>query len=102
MALQQVEKEQAQAKTKAISSCRKKQLTIAQVVGEWNLTTPEPEFKCTSITWCTKYQYWYWPNTHIPISESGVSVKLGIRGTLIYIPSTLITWSSGLTSNKRI
>jgi len=47
-----------------------------------HLTTPEPEFKCISITWYTWYQYRYWPNTHIPVSESGVSVKVGISGTL--------------------
>jgi len=32
VALQQIEKEQAQAKTEAISSCSKKQLTVAQVL----------------------------------------------------------------------
>jgi len=37
MALQQIEKEQAQAKTKAISSCSKKQLTIAQVLESGKL-----------------------------------------------------------------
>ena len=36
-ALQQIEKEQAQAKTEAISSCSEQQLTIAQVLDSRKL-----------------------------------------------------------------